>query len=435
MSRGLRQVPLTLKPLMEDNTGAISVLFAASVVVVVAMLAVAIDYASWSNRHEELQHLADGASLAAAHVFDDPNPATEKAEQVALSFIDSNSRQQGEASASVSTNLANQTVQVTLRDQGHRYFSGLLLKHAANISVSATAHASPPAKGTTPGPGASATPLCILALDPSMQGAFEASGGSKVIAEDCTVQVNSTDLRAVNFSGNSTLTSGQNCFVGGVSQGLALMTPAPTPGCTAMADPFETYIAPPIDPCTFTNFKVSGGNPVLSPGVYCGGIALSSVTTATMLPGLYIVKDGLFTISGGGHLEGEEVAIMLAGSGAGLNWSGGGSYHLVAPSSGDLAGFVVYLDHDAVPAAKSVISGTGAMYYEGIVYLAGQKVEISGTGLTSAEVSPWSLYIANNFLYSGGSELAVKSDRSKTIAYIPEELGGTSSGNSIALTR
>ena len=94
-----------------------------------------------------------------------------------------------------------------------------------------------------------------------MSKAFEASGGSQVLADHCIVQVNSASSGAVVFSGNSTLNSGENCFVGGVSQGLSLMSPSSTPGCAAKPDPFATYAAPAVGPCDFTSFKVSGGKP------------------------------------------------------------------------------------------------------------------------------------------------------------------------------
>ena len=167
---------------------------------------------------------------------------------------------------------------------------------------------------------------------------------------------------------------------------------------------------------------------MLSPGVYCGGLTLSSVATATLLPGLYVIKDGLFKMSGGGTFIGNGVTILLTGNSVGLDWSGGGSYHLVASSSGPLAGFAIFMDPNATPAAKSVISGTGAMYYEGILYFAGQQVEVSGTGLTYAAVAPWTILIANNFVYSGGSQMVVKADATLTSVFIPPELLTPSSG-------
>jgi hypothetical protein len=70
------------------------------------------------------------------------------------------------------------------------------------------------------------------------------------------------------------------------------------------------------------------------------------------------------------------------------------------------------------------------MYYEGILYFPTQQVEISGTGLTQALASPYTIYIANNFVYSGSSQMAVYADPSKTSVYVPPEFGGSPVGSS-----
>lgn len=264
-------------------------------------------------------------------------------------------------------------------------------------------------------------PICLLALHPSRSKAIEGSGGTDFVANDCRIQVNSNNSQAVNLSGGSTMTSGENCFVGGVQQGLINILPAPTPGCASVADPFLSYSEPTVGSCDHMNLTYSGGTRVLSPGVYCGGITFTGGVNATFLPGLYILKDGDFVTSGGGSLFGEGVSFYLTGAGAGLNFSGGGQVHLKARSSGDLAGILFYLDRNAAALTKSVVSGGGEMYYEGILYFPTQKVEFSGGG-TSATPSPYTMFIGSYFIYTGGSQLLINADADATDLPIPAGL-------------
>jgi hypothetical protein len=394
-----------------DDSGSVTVLFAVSAIALLGFVGLAVDYSVWIDKKSRMQSYADAAALAGAAILSDDPSSAGQAEQIASAMLSTDiETASGGVTPIVHADTLSKTVRIQLSGPGPRTMSGLFLHHDPLISVSSVAK------------GKSGMPMCILALDPSMNGALLASGGTDVLAQDCKVQVNSTSASAVTFSGGSTLTAGENCFVGGVSQGLAQMSPKPKKPCPAVADPFAGYQTPAVGACDHTKFKVSGGSPVLSPGVYCGGLTLSSVTTATFQPGVYIIKDGLFTMSGGGRLEGQDVSMFLTGSNAGLNWSGGGSYHLTAPSSGDLAGFLVFLDPAATAASKSVISGSGEMYYEGILYFPDQQVEVSGGGMTLTNTSPWAMYVAKNFVYSGGSQLIVNLNPIATTVLIPPEI-------------
>ena len=117
----------------------------------------------------------------------------------------------------------------------------------------------------------------------------------------------------------------------------------------------------------------------LWPGVYCGGLELKN-EAFTLNPGLYIIKDGEFKSSGGAQISGTGVTFFLTGNDIGVTWSGGGEYQFSAMTTGELAGFVIYLDPDGVPKSKSHISGGGDTTYEGVLYFPNQKLEISGTG-------------------------------------------------------
>ncbi|MCB1380141.1 MAG: hypothetical protein KDK89_17495 [Alphaproteobacteria bacterium] len=276
------------------------------------------------------------------------------------------------------------------------------------------------AKATVTLDGDGGTPVCVHALDPAMSKALEGSGGTIWRANGCSVQVNSNSVSSVVLSGSSSVTSEENCFVGGVSQGLAGVTPPPTPGCETKPDPFAALPKPDTSgACDFTSFS-RDKSMTLSPGLYCGGLTLKNATF-TFEPGLYIIKDGAFVTSGGATLIGDGVSFFLTGNNAGVTWSGGGNYQLSATRAGPMAGFVVYLDPNANRLAKSVVSGSGNTFYEGALYFPNQKLELSG-GSSAATPSPFTAFIARNFLFSGGSTLSINVAPDKSTVPIPAGL-------------
>jgi len=183
---------------------------------------------------------------------------------------------------------------------------------------------------------------------------------------------------------------------------------------------------PTVGACNHTNYSAATGE-TLQPGVYCGGLNISS-KTVSFAPGLYIIKDGDLNASGSSRLTGTGVSFFLTGNGAGITTSGGSTYHLVAMSTGPLAGFLFYLDPSATLANKSVLSGGSKIYFEGVIYLGKQLLELSGgsAGYTSA---PFTAYIADKYILSSSSALNINSDPSKTSLPIPSALLGSKGSN------
>src|SRR5205823_4193787 len=164
------------------------------------------------------------------------------------------------------------------------------------------------------------------------------------------------DFDAVDMTGNAFIKSVENCFVGRLrTVGNSTVAPPPDATCQPIPDPFAAYPRPPISGCDFTDFKVSGNKTLtLQPGVYCGGMNFSGAVDITFAPGLYVIKDGVVTESGG-NFTGNGVSMFLTGQGASVQLSGQANWHIVAPTGGYLPGFVIFLDPNGPtgPAARS----------------------------------------------------------------------------------
>lgn len=289
-------------------------------------------------------------------------------------------------------------------------FGGLFGRSTIKVGVTSAAR---------PGAAGNGLGLCLLALNPLAKG-VEISGGGAFDLENCIMQVNSTSPTSVNLSGGSSITSAQNCLEGGVqSGGASNMTPAPE-SCGGVPDPFASLPLPAFGACDHTNFSVDSAQ-TLKPGVYCDGLAANN-ETFDFDPGLYIIKDGKLSSSGSATLRGTGVTFFLTGTNSEISWSGGGTYQFTAMQTGLLSDFVIYLDPTANAKSKSHISGGGDTFYNGVIYLPNQQMEISGSGSVSTTTSDLAL-VADTFKYSGSSTLNI--EHVSANGYLRDELAGS----------
>jgi len=84
-----------------------------------------------------------------------------------------------------------------------------------------------------------------------------------------------------------------------------------------------------------------------------------SNTQVTMQPGLYIINGGTVHLSGSAALQGTNVSLYLANS-ATLDMSGQTQSQLSAPSTGPLAGFVIFGDGSGNN-LQAKLSGSGTI--------------------------------------------------------------------------
>jgi Flp pilus assembly protein TadG len=403
--------------------GNVAIIFGLAFLPMMMMLGATVDYSRATITKSRLQQAIDAAVLAggvdqtasrdatALRVFT-TNLGSQYGSQysgaTATFSVEANGNYSGAASASVPTAF-------------------MKIAHVDTIAVGAkamTALAQVPVNGNT---------KCIIALNLSATKAIDDSASSAMNAPKCIVQVNSNNATAVNLSGSAKINSAENCIVGGVkTSGTAAMNPARDAVCGAMADPFASMALPSVGPCDHTNYTPTN-NETLQPGVYCGGLSISSVNV-TFAPGLYIIKGGLLKPSGGSTMTGNGVSFFLTGNGAGVSTSGGSSWHIKAMSTGYLAGFVFFLDPNAVPAKSSTLSGTSELYFEGVLYFARQELNLSG-GSAAKPTAPFTAYIADTYTLSGSSNLNIYSDPTQTSLPIPKALLTGGSGANLRLAQ
>ncbi len=144
-------------------------------------------------------------------------------------------------------------------------------------------------------------------------------------------------------------------------------------------------------------------------------------------PGIYYIE-GELKSSGGLSISGTGVGFYLTGDDAGVDVSGGGTVNLSAPETGPMAGLIFAQDANSNPGHKNhLLSGTGDLYYEGTIYFPTQSVDLSG-GSTATTPSPFTVWIAQNFNLSGGSQIVINSDFASSSVPVPS---GAASGSNL----
>lgn len=370
-----------------------------------------IDISAASTARRGLQEAADSAALAGARQLmstpSDANSVSTKSQDYFQSNAATLDADGAQAAVTVDLSAGKVTVKATASQAN--VFLGMIGIHSTPVSATAVAGVA-----LRPNSGGG----CIISMSHTEKSALLLSGGSRIDAPGCTVWVNSENAASTTVSGGSSITAKRNCLYGGVSQGLSNISAAPV-NCGRYVDPFTSKVIAYNSGCDFTKFKGSG-TLTMQPGVYCGGVTLSGGPTVTLAPGKYIIKNGTFTMSGGGSMTGNGVTIVLVGSTV-LNWSGTGAYNLKAPTTGDTAGFVIFQEAIAYPGGQTHISGGGSSYYEGVIYFPTQELLVSGGGYTNIS-PPFTVYMADIITYTGGGRLQGGLDPDRTTVPIPSEI-------------
>ena len=266
------------------------------------------------------------------------------------------------------------------------------------------------------------SPTCMYILDPAASSAFSISGGATVRV-NCGMIVDSTSNTALSASGGASVTATAINIAGNYSSsGGASLSPAPTIHAPAQSDPLA-YLSPPtFGACDHTNYKLSGGAvQTVSPGVFCGGISLSGGSSLTFNPGTYILLGGGLSVSGGSRLSGSGVTFYntkdATHSVDSISFSGGTVASLSAPTTGALAGILVFQDRSVTNKDSSLTGGTGCIL-TGALYFPGTAMSYSG-----GSTATYTIIVAKTISFSGGSTL--NADYSSLPAGSPAKAGAT----------
>ena len=256
---------------------------------------------------------------------------------------------------------------------------------------------------------------CILALNTNAGGAITVSGTANLNAPNCDVVTRSTANDAIVANGGgcidaSTISfaTGQGTTGGYTANGQNCLSPEPI-GSIPPEDPYG-YLQPP-NTADYTQqsarrTQISGNEndpPVtLAPGYYKQGIKITG-GNVILSPGVYVV-DG-FEASGNASITGEGVTIINTGDGGLRNISIAGGVHSELSATNDATSpYNNVLFYDANPSncgnpCDAQINGTSDSTFEGVMYFPNVHLDYVGT----ADQSAFSQIIADTIRFTGTS--------------------------------
>jgi Flp pilus assembly protein TadG len=367
----------------QNSDGNVAPIFALSVLPLMGLAGAALDYSRASNERSALQSLVDSAALTAAS----PYAGVQDRAALAQSRFPSAQERPG---LKVTTTVDGRTIAIQAEDYVETAMMGVL--GIGRVRITAAAKAAP----QTDGP-----PACILALNETANGALTIAGSASVVAKGCAVYSNSSSSSAISVQGSAVVHVGGMCAYGGVA-GAQNVTPAPLSRCDRAPDPFRKLGS--VDTSGCANNKVSVGpneTRTLNPGTYCNGLDIKG--TATLNPGLYIVK-GSLSVGSQARVAGQGVSFYLTGTGAGFDFNAGATINLSAMTgAGDpLKGMLIVQDRASNAGATNTLNGSSATRLGGAVYTPTQGITINGSSGFGVD-NTYAPIVADQIKFNGSS--------------------------------
>ena len=247
---------------------------------------------------------------------------------------------------------------------------------------------------------------CIFSLDPSGPKAIEVANGGE-LDTNCGISINSTNPNALDVNSSGQIdTSGGGIAISGGWSGNKTPAPVPTTGSAPVTNPLATLAMPAVGSCTHTGPLLINKDTVLTPGVFCGGINISSRQT-TLQPGTYFLAGGGLTVQTSGLIVGPGVTLINTIDPLGtyafgaFNFGTGCKATLSAPTAaGPLKGILMFQD----PAAPANVVNTFACSSDnppeltGTLYFPTQQITFNGSNSGTQIVGS---VVAKNVLISG----------------------------------
>lgn len=361
-----------LRRVKSDRRGGVAVMMALLAPVLIGFFGLGVEFGFWMFRSNQLQNAADVAAFAAAAELRSGDGEAAMKSAASDAALESGFRSaKGELTVFNPPRPAGYdrrtAVEVELRETWPMFLLGAFLEGDQMIAASATA------QFTEMGPA------CLLALDPTADGAATLSGSADVTLAGCNIVANSVSAQAVDIDGSADVETPCVSTPGGVSDngGLVLTEcSAPLENSYAAVDPYAGVEEPFVpESCDHKNARVNTNqSETLSPGRYCGGLTIQGA--ASFDPGVYIIEGGEFRVNAGALAAGDGVTFYIR-EGAEVRMNGGAHLDLSAPVSGEYSGLLFFGSRDN--GGGHLFNGDADTLFTGAIYFPSASVELRGS--------------------------------------------------------
>jgi Flp pilus assembly protein TadG len=373
-----------LRQLAMDEGGNVALILTIIAAPLTGIAGLAIDMGRVTSARSTVQHVADGAALAAAvargsnaeretvgkayiamNMPDLFGVATSPTITVAAdgAHVEIDAVVDGTLLASIFTSRSSQT-------RAARPASSSMRLPAVEFAVTAEVEVE---EGDT-------AQICVLALNQSIDDAIYIRGTGDFTADNCDVHANSASSSAIHLQGDATATAESFTAVGGwqVTGGAGSFSVTPEGGQSAIGDPFMIDVSDPGGAASTTTVKKKDGNTPLADTKY-SDITIQAGGQATFTPGVHYIT-GTLSVGSQGALAGTDVTLVLLGSSATIDMGSGAIIQLQAPADGTYPGFAVIGDRNAGAVQTNTVQGGASSYIRGVWYTPKHKLYVTGGG-------------------------------------------------------
>jgi hypothetical protein len=404
-------MPPKASSFLKDRVGAAAIVFAIVLFAVAAATAIALTTGEAYSVRNRAQDALDAAVLAGAAA---PN-GTSDDERIAIAqgVYASNRSKKNAASADDTSSPAHPiftvvdaTVYGDLVFQMTSPLLGVFGEKSLTIRVSSAAKKHVGA------------PVCLLGLDPIEAATLDFNGHASVELDDCAAQANSANGAGIRQVGQPTLTAKEIGVTGGYTGHN--YSPEPTTGTSPIPDPFAALPEPEPAACDpMSGASLQQKTITLTPGTYCGGLSIKAQSVVTLLPGIYIMRDGPLTIDSKAVVTGQEVMIAFLGEGATLYMLGGASLSVTSPTSGIYANIQFFGDRNVYGKKQEslwwTVIGDSRLTYDGALYLPSFHVWWAGGSMIEAN-SPNYAAVAKKLWFQDHTQVHISQRNTRALS-------------------
>jgi len=259
------------------------------------------------------------------------------------------------------------------------FFGGILKKRTITISARSVVNL----------PSAPDVP-CILALSKTESPGILINGGADIKAPGCEMQTHSVQNPSFTLNPGANFDVEKSCVAGShVLNNAGSYIGNVETNCAPMADPFVGKIPEPSSAsCDHNSAQYRQNNLKLSPGVYCGWTIFDNISQkVTFEPGVYVIKDGGFTVNGG-HWTGNGVTFYFADTSK-IQFNSGVKAQMKAPNKGPYKDiFIAEVEGLAANKSAFILNDNKGFDFRGVVYLPSRQFIFNGNAkLKSAKMN------------------------------------------------
>ena len=394
-----------LRRFTKDDRGAIAIIIALSLPVIIGIMGLGVDATNWYLSKRKSQTAVDAAALSGVltlHYTKNSSTAKDAAKLAAgdNGFVDGQATP-GAGAPTITPHIppiqgkyigSDKAVELVIEQPQIAFLAHLVFKGAVNISTRAVAI-------TKNVPGV----YCVTSLNQEEQGAID-TGGNAVVNMGCGMIANSQHNGAVDIYGTAEITASPVAAVGGVvTTGGGTIHGTPLNWQPPSEDPFgpdgRDLQVPAFSGCDH-NTNV-GKDEDFAPSiagdifVFCKDVSLK--TNHDFADGIYIFDGADLHINATATVTGDNVTFIFTGSGSNygqVDINGAAQIDLSATNydttsrfGSNFAGILFYQDQNApidTSESANLFNGTSDMQLQGALYFPNQGLSFKGNNTATS---------------------------------------------------